>query len=276
MSASQSPPETLNALERGAGQPIVLVHGWPSSAKVWKYQLDGLSDRHHVIALDMPGYGETPPMEGPSMRAYAALVKDYLDDRGLDDVILGGWSMGGGVVMSYSQYFGGHRLAGLCIVDDCPKLYPDEGWVAGVDSTFDREAVDRWDRIWKAGDRRAVVTELTNSEFADPARHADDVKWLIEESLTSDPSVIAALHEALELDFRESLRRVEVPTLLLYGAHSNMTTAANRAFMEKTIPDATLVTFTESGHNPFIEEPDKFNREVAAFAERLRTGPRQD
>jgi pimeloyl-ACP methyl ester carboxylesterase len=80
---------------------------------------------------------------------------------------------------------------------------------------------------------------------------------------------MAALLEVMELDFRESLKKTEVPALLLYGEHSNMTTAANRSFMKDTIPDSKLIVFHESGHNPMIEEWQKFNDAVGAFVRDL-------
>jgi pimeloyl-ACP methyl ester carboxylesterase len=273
MTTHVSAAPRLESVERGSGAPILFVHGWPTGANVWRHQLDGLSASHRVIAVDLPGFGATPPVERPSMHLFATAVRDFIDERGLRDVFLIGWSMGAGVVMSYNEHFGGHALRALGIVDDCPKLYPDDEWQAGVDTTFSREAVARWKATWEAGDRRAVIEELTAIEFKDPGKHADDIEWLVAESLRADPAcALDALLEVMELDFRASLRSVPVPALLLYGAASKMTTPANRTFMETTIPNARLVVFEDSAHNPMLEEPDRFNHEVDAFARATAAG----
>jgi pimeloyl-ACP methyl ester carboxylesterase len=261
---------SINVVERGSGKPILFVHGWPTNANIWKYQTDALADEFHVLAVDLPGFGESAPTGEPSMKAFAAAIKDLIEARGLPPVFLIGWSMGAGVVMSYNQHFGSHRLSGLGIVDDCPKLFPGGDWLADIDTTFSREAVERWRKTWTAGDRRSVIAELTTIEFKDPNRHADAIEWAIEESLKSDPDfAMAALLEVMELDFRESLKRVDVPCLLLYGEYSKMTTPANRSFMESTIPGAKLVLFSESAHNPMIEEWQGFNAEVREFVRKL-------
>jgi non-heme chloroperoxidase len=257
----------LNALQSGAGRAIVFVHGWPVSAHVWKYQLAALSDEHRVVALDLPGYGDSPPMSEPSVAAYAAAVRDFLVQGDLRDVLLVGWSMGGSVVMSYCDQFGSGRLRAVGIVDSSPRLLPGDGWRPGVDTTFDSALVADLHRRWVNGDRRAVVTELTNLEFKEPEKHAAEIEWMIEESMKADPDGALAGIDGITLDLRPSLSRISVPALLLYGAFSNMTTAANRTFMAKAISNARLVLFHESGHNPMLEEPEKFNREVASFAE---------
>jgi pimeloyl-ACP methyl ester carboxylesterase len=260
----------MHVLERGDGRPIIFVHGWPTNGNIWKYQVDALADEFHVLAVDLPGFGATPPVARPSMEAFARAIREYIEHRQLSSVFLIGWSMGAGVVMSYLEHFGSHGLSGIGIVDDCPKLLPSDDWRAEIDTTFTRETVDRWRKAWEAGERRSVIAELTTSEFKDPERHAATIDWAIEESLRCDPpSAIAALVEVMELDFRPSLKTVDVPALLLYGEYSQMTTPATRAFMESTIPNATLVVFGESGHNPMIEEAERFNAEVRAFVRAL-------
>ena len=256
----------LRAVERGAGDPILLVHGWPTGAAIWKHQLEALSADHRVLAIDLPGFGGSPPMREPTVQAFAAAVKGFIDIAELSNVFLIGWSMGAGTVMSYCEQFGAHRLRALGIVDDCPCLLPGEGWELGIDTTFSPEGVGEWEARWSR-DRRSVITELSTMELKDPDRHSAELAWMVEESMKADPGgALAALMDAFACDFREGLTRVPVPTLLLYGAASQMTTPANRDFMKRTIPDATLEVFDESAHTLMVEEPEKFNRVVDEFA----------
>ena len=265
----------LHVVERGAGDPILLVHGWPTGAAIWHHQLEALSAGHRVLAVDLPGFGSSPPMRTPTVKAFAAAVKGFIDVAELSNVFLIGWSMGAGTVMSYCEQFGGHGLRALGIVDDCPCLLPSRGWELGVDTTFSPEGVDEWRARW-ADDRRSVITELTRMELKDPIRHEAELAWMVGESMKADPDgAIASLMDAFGCDFREGLARVPVPTLLLYGAASQMTTPANREFMERTIPDAALVVFGESAHTLMVEEPEKFNRVVDEFARATATFPRR-
>ena len=260
----------VRAIERGAGDPILLVHGWPTGAAIWKHQLGALSGAHRVLAIDLPGYGEPPPLPTPAVAKFAAAVKGFIDVAGLSDVFLIGWSMGAGTVMSYCEQFGSHRLRALGIVDDCPCLLPGEDWELGVDTTFSPEGVGEWKERW-ASDRRSVITELSTMELKDPDRHSDELAFMVEESMKADPDgALASLMDAFGCDFRAGLSQISVPTLLLYGAFSEMTTEANRVYMRDAIPDATLEVFDESAHTLMLEEPEKFNRVADAFAKATR------
>jgi non-heme chloroperoxidase len=256
--------------ERGEGRPILFIHGWPTGHAVWKNQIPALAARHKVLAVDLPSFGKSPAVPKPTMAHFAELVRELVDKRGFSDTLLIGWSLGAGVVMQYCQQFGSHGLRAIGIVDDCPKLYPGPDWQAEIDTPFSRELIADWRERWLEGERRSVLLEATRREFKDPDLYETDVEWLVEESLKADPiPAMEALLDVMELDFRASLARLEVPALLLYGQHSRMTTAANRTYMNQTIPDATLVVFSESAHNPMIEEVEKFNHAVDEFASRV-------
>ena len=172
----------IRILEEGSGKPILFVHGWPTNANAWKLQLEGLSEWHRVLAIDLRGFGESSAAPSPTIALLARDVRDLLDAEDLDDVLLIGWSMGGCVVMSYCGQFGRHRLRGIGIVDVSPKLWPAEDWPLGVGTPFSRESVEAWARLWD-GDRRAVVMEVYTIGFKDVERHVAEREWLVEESL---------------------------------------------------------------------------------------------
>ena len=111
--------------EKGEGKPILFVHGWPLSGIPWQSQLDGLSAEHHVLTIDLPGFGRSPPLEETvTIKGLATAVRDMLDARDLTDVFMIGWSMGGGVIFSYFEHFGSHRLRAAGVVDNVAMLLP--------------------------------------------------------------------------------------------------------------------------------------------------------
>lgn len=261
----------VSLVEMGVGSPILFVHGWPANGGAWKRQLEGLSDSFRVLALDLPGFGDSPPpVAPPTMTSFATVVRGVIERLQLEGVVLVGWSMGAGIVMRYCELFGSHRLAGIGIVDDCPRLLPGPDWRLSEDTTFDPAGLDDWRGRW-AYDRRGVIRDLTLAEFADTDAHAEEIEWLIEESMRSDPATaLSALLDAFDCDFRAGLGAIDVPALLLYGEHSRFTTPKNRTYMEAAIPRSRLVVFPASAHNLMIEEAERFNRELAAFAEEVR------
>jgi pimeloyl-ACP methyl ester carboxylesterase len=104
-------------------------------------------------------------------------------------------------------------------------------------------------------------------ELKDPDRHSAELAFMVEESMKADPDgALASLMDAFGCDFRAALPEISLPTLLLYGSFSQMTTPANCEYMERVIPDSRLEMFHESAHTLMLEEPEKFNRVVDVFA----------
>lgn len=258
---------TLHLLEAGSGRPIVLVHGWPTNSTAWQSQLAALSPRHHVLAVDLPGFGSSPPLARPTMAALAAGVRDLLDERQLEDVLLIGWSMGGCVTFDYLRQFGPHRLRAIGIVDVSPCLLPQPGWAHGEGTPFDAAGLAAWSSPW-ATDSEAVVRDVYTIGLADPVRHVAELEWLVQESLRADhATAMLALLDAFEQDYRPLLPTIDVPALLLYGAHSTSSTPYLRDYLARTIPKARLEVFADSSHCLMIEEAERFNRVVGAFAD---------
>jgi pimeloyl-ACP methyl ester carboxylesterase len=69
----------LNTVEQGAGKPILLVQGWPTNSRAWKHQLDALSREHRVLAVDLRGFGDSPPVAQPRIALLAEDVRRLLD-----------------------------------------------------------------------------------------------------------------------------------------------------------------------------------------------------
>ena len=259
----------LHVLEAGAGKPIVLLHGWPSSANAWRPQLGELSSDHRVLALDLRGFGNSSAIENPTMARLALDVKEFIDGEGLSDVLLIGWSMGGCVAMSYYEQFGAYALRGLGIVDVSPKLWPEEDWPLGEGTPFSREEVGGWSDAWEAN-RRSMGEHIFTIGFKHVERHAAIREELIEDTMRTDPQTgMVTLLDAFRCDYRPVLPTIEVPVLLLYGAASTSAPKYVRDYLEQVIPDATLVVFEESGHCMMIEETAKFNGAIDEFAKRI-------
>lgn len=258
----------VRALDEGSGRPIVLLHGWPTNANAWGRQLVGLPG-HRVLALDLPGFGLSPPPAEHTMAELARTVRDVLVHEEIDDAILVGWSMGGCVVLAYCERFGTERLRGIGIVDVSPRLLPGPGWAQGEGTPFSGEGLEQWRAGWLS-DPRAVATDVYTIGIADLERHAREREWLVEESLkASGEPAIALLLDAFHADYRAVLPTIDVPALLLYGAHSTSTTPWVRAYTERELPDAEAVVFERSSHCPMLEETARFNAALDAFARRV-------
>ena len=104
---------TLNHIRRGSGRPLLLVHGLGAGWRSWAPILDELAEYREVIAVDLPGFGETPPLTGEvSIATLTDSVADFIREQGLDAVSTVGQSMGGRIVLELARRgIGGDTVA---------------------------------------------------------------------------------------------------------------------------------------------------------------------
>src|SRR5438045_5719710 len=120
---------SLRYEERGAGTPVVLLHGFPFDHTIWDAQLNGLRAGARVLAPDLPGFGGSQPLPldvPPTMDAYARAVLTWADNLSLGRFVLGGHSLGGYIAFALAR-LAAERLAGLMLISTRPGADSPEG-----------------------------------------------------------------------------------------------------------------------------------------------------
>lgn len=214
-----SAPETdLYYQDLGEGQPVVLIHGWPLSHRMWESQINALTEAgYRCIAYDRRGFGESgKPAGGYDYDTFASDLNDLMTQLDLRDAVLAGFSMGGGEVARYIGRYGEDRVAKAALLgavppfllktDDNPDGAPQElfdGMLAGV----------REDRLAFLND---FFGNFYNTDSVDA--HADLVpysKWIAwAASPLGTQRCIVAFGTT---DFRDDLEKFTVPTLIVHG-----------------------------------------------------------
>ncbi len=252
---------TLNYVERGDGLPIVLIHGFPFDRRIWTEQLEGVSSVGRVIALDLPGFGQSaefPRGMEPRIEDYAEAVADLARDLDLHQIILVGHSMGGYVAMAFARRYA-DMLSGLVLV--------------ATRMGADRKAA-RQNRMTLADDVRgrgalAVVVSMLSKLFAagtvgrDPGL-ADRLREIMLEQ--SSEGIIAALRAmASRPNSGDVLRTLQVPTLVIAGAQDAIIKSDTARDMAKTLQSSTFISVPDAGHMPMMENPDMVNEALRVF-----------
>src|SRR4051812_6014136 len=130
---------SLACVRRGSGPPLVLIHGIGSQWQMWEPVLDRLAREREVVALDLPGFGDSPPLPGtPSVEALARAVADFLGEIGIERPHAAGNSLGGGVALEMGRH--GHARS-VCVLSPAGFGTMREG---------------RWARMLLLGSRRAA------------------------------------------------------------------------------------------------------------------------
>ena len=104
---------TLNHVRRGSGSPLLLVHGLGAGWQSWAPIIEQLAEHREVIAVDLPGFGDTPPLTGEvSIATLTDSVAEFIGEQGLDGVSTAGQSMGGRMVLELARRgIGGDTVA---------------------------------------------------------------------------------------------------------------------------------------------------------------------
>lgn len=248
--------------EKGSGRPLVLIHGWSCSGRFFTRNTDALSEVCRVINVDLRGHGRSDKPEwGYRISRMAKDIRDLIEELDLNDTVLLGWSMGAAVIFSYFELFSEDRVSGLVIVDQSPRQYYSPEWKLGQAACYDAEALSvlctrlEYDVKGVAeGTVRGCMTQTPSAE---------ELEFFVGEILHCPPRVQSAIMtDHTNLDWRDLVPRITLPTLVLVGRKSRIFPWQGSAWVGERLPGARTVFFEESGHMLFYEEQDKFNEVV--------------
>jgi pimeloyl-ACP methyl ester carboxylesterase len=236
--------------ERGRGPAVLLSHGYSASARMWKGQMEALSDRYHLIAWDMRGHDRSDSPDDPALYSHEATVTDMaaiLEACGAQRAVIGGLSLGGFMSLAFNRVHP-ERVAALMLFDTGPgykKDGPRQEWnkMAGsLASALERKG------LAAMGAGAEVI--ISHHRSAQGLAHA--ARGMLAQS---DGSVI------------ESMPSIKAPTLVLAGAKDVQFLAATD-YMAAKIPGAEKVIIEDAGHAANIDQPDSFNKAVRTFLDR--------
>lgn len=204
----------------GAGQPVVLIHGWPLSHRMWEAQVNALTDAgYRCVAYDRRGFGESgKPASGYDYDTFASDLNDLMTSLDLRDVALAGFSMGGGEVARYLGRYGDDRVSKAMLLGAVPPfLLKTQDNPGGVDKSVFDGMIDgvKKDRI---GFLEQFFPNFYNYEPGAKGVSADLIpfsKWVAwGASPVATQQCITAFGTT---DFREDLKKITVRTLIAHG-----------------------------------------------------------
>lgn len=252
--------------EAGSGPTIVFLHGVMASLRFFEPQIAGLSGDHRAIGLDFRGHGRSEKTEtGHTVAQYARDLRAFLSERDLDDVVLVGWSMGALVSWDYVDQFGTERVRALVDVDMEASRFQWDDYEYGL---TDLSGIEETLTLVQE-DPPGLIERVTEQVYKDPP--SPEIRRLQVDELSRTPAAIksAILFDALTRDYREVLPKIDVPMLVCAGADEKRGTVESVRYVADIVPDAEFELFEASGHCPPLEEPERFNRVVGRFVDRL-------
>ncbi|SME92074.1 Pimeloyl-ACP methyl ester carboxylesterase [Tistlia consotensis] len=257
--------------DRPAGRPLVLLHGWGCDGGLFEGQLAALSGRRRVIAPDLRGHRHSwRAGDAPDIGLLADDLQALLAQLDGPAPVVLGWSMGALVAFELLRRRGSGALGGLVVLDMTPRVANDTDWKLGLLGGYRQSQAEKAAATIRAHWDYWVETFLP-SVFA--AGRAPDPALLerVGASMRGcDPAAMAALWRAISAaDYRAILPSLDLPTLILRGAGSQLYGPETAEWLAGTIPGAELSVIERAGHAPHLEQPAAFDARLAAFLERL-------
>lgn len=269
----------VNVLDIGSGPirrsdrpAVVFLHGLAGCWQNWLQNILPLAADHRVIAIDFPGFGESPMPAGPiSVRGYARVVVEVLDTLGIDQATIVGNSMGG--------------FVGCEIAIRFPRRIERLVLVAGAGLSLRHMRHER-----KTG-ARARAENLLFFGLGRMARHTDLVVRsrrlrrallllivahperlsgaLIAEQAhgAGKPGFDDALDAMTAYPIRDRLGEITCPTLIVWGEEDRLVPVRDASEFEWLILDARKVVYPDTGHMVMLERPERFNEDLRSFIE---------
>lgn len=204
----------------GQGQPIILIHGWPLSSKSWEPQVSALLDAgYRVITYDRRGFGKSgASLDGYDYNSLTADLEELISNLDLQNVVLVGFSMGGGEVVRYLTNNGSDNVAKVALISSIiPLVKQREDNPDGVPEGDLNEILENVKKD------RVTFLESFHKNFYNYGLLSQSVSQAqlnYDWSIASNASPIATLKCAeswANTDFRPELQNVTVPTLIVHG-----------------------------------------------------------
>jgi pimeloyl-ACP methyl ester carboxylesterase len=266
-------PVELYFEDHGTGDPVVLIHAWPMSSRVWEAQVPVLVGAgHRVIAYDRRGFGwSSQPWDGYDYDTLTADLRVLLEHLDVRDATLVGYSMGGGEVVRYIATHGTDRVARAVLVatalpyrlkaDDNPEGDADDALATQFQQAVKQDRLaflEGFVKTWfGAGPQADLVSQAQRSYLLQIAAFA------------SPKGTLDCLESITRTDFRADLGKVTVPTLLIHGdsdAGVPLEVTARRS--HEAIAGSELVVIKGGAHGLVVTHAEEVNDALLDFLER--------
>jgi pimeloyl-ACP methyl ester carboxylesterase len=243
---------------KGEDPPLLLLHGYVGDRRMWRPQIDELSDEFTVVAWDAPGYGgSSDPPEAFPLSEFADCLAAFIDALDLGRPHVVGLSFGAGLAL---ELYRRHPELPLTLV--LASAYA--GWAGSLPPEVVEQRLQQALRLADLPPDR-LVEELIPTMFTDSAP-AELVEGFAASMREFHPVGLRANSRAFaDADLRDVLSTIDVPTLLLYGDRDVRAPRNVARDLHAAIPGSRLVTIRGAGHVCNIDAPERFNSEVRAF-----------
>lgn len=257
------------------GPPILFIHGITQSHLSWGRQMQGpLAEDLRLVAMDLRGHGASDkPLDAAhytDSKLFARDIHAVIRSKSLERPVLVGWSYGGYVIADYLRHFGDGDIGGIVLVGVSPRLGTEE-----AQADLGPEFLEAAGGLM-SGDVRTNIEAVRNFlPLVTEEPLSDEVRDIAFGSAMMVPPAVRRALLGRELDNADLFASVDAPAIIAHGRHDRIVRLGTAREMAEVMPNAELKVYDDSGHAPFLEEAERFNRDLAAFVRNVHPSAAQ-
>lgn len=275
------PDGPLSYRQSGQGSPMMLIHGWGGSSRHWYSTMNELDTEWTMYAPDMPGFGQSPPLQGrASIREIAETLIAFADALNLEQFVVVGHSFGGGVATWLAAHWPERVQRVVITALGAPRSFLERLFFVQSHLQYElslalwRPALTCWRPVQTAflpltiaGWSQPPLPQMLSSQFF--------------HRLPADIDLLqAGICDLASMDFRtalecassvgdpellDAMQRITIPTLLIGGEYDQVMPQSGLEAATRIIPNSRAVAIPECGHVPMVESPREYHRLLREF-----------
>lgn len=248
----------------GSGRPLVLLHGWATSASVFSELVPLLANDFRLLIPDLPGHGASSPAERNDLESIARALNYWLATVEKSPVAIGGWSLGGMLALEMAHQIP-QRVERLLLIGTSPRFTSGDDWTFGLPEL----------QVRALGRNLARRFESTLADFFNLAFAGEDIsrerlrvilRFAVKQSAL--PDQVAAMemlngfssHNQLGL-----LSHIKQPALVIHGDLDQITPLAAGRYLAERLSNGELFELAGVGHGPFLSRPQEVVDSILEF-----------
>ena len=245
-------------------EKIIFLHGWATDSTVWRETHIDSKEGLEYLDLTLPGHSLTSPSRWVEPTLDVAVEKLLEDTSGQDGLIGVGWSLGGQVLLeTASQY--PEKFKALVLIGVSPRFTKSDDFKYGQSPAL----VKRMMKDVKA-DCGGTLKRFYKLNFAESEAKSMEAQGFIKyyegiANFTDSESLYNSLEALYNMDIRDSLKNINIPTLIIHGDKDNVCPVEVSSYMHEQIKGSTLKVYKGAGHAPFITMAEEFSQDIQSF-----------
>jgi len=230
----------------GKGRPIVLIHGWGMSGKIWEEFSKLMKYKNKLYIIDLPGMGKSQIIKPYKIDNLIDKIHELIPER----VTIIGWSLGGQIAMKYCLKYP-KNVKNLVCISSTPCFIRKLGWEYGISINFFSKFKNNLLKNWKKTLKSFFLLQIKEDKESKNILKKLENDFMGQQLPTKE-GLEKSLEILAEIDMRNEVKNINIPALIITGKLDNISNYKASIWMQSQIKESKIFIFDSAGHIPFL------------------------